>query len=172
LYRKIRRNFGCNSKFLFDFIWKWFLNGLCSSTELCPWEADSNSATQEVPRHSLPSSQESATGPNLEATDSNTHPLKLSSEVLLLLTSHRHLGLPSDVFPAGFPTKTIYSISYLPRAGYMPRPSSPPWFDHPNNTSWSVQIMKLLIMQFYPPSCHFITLRSKYSPQYLRFKAY
>jgi hypothetical protein len=29
-----------------------------------------------------------------------------------------------------------------------------------------VQIMKLLIMQFYPASCHFILLRSKYSPQH------
>jgi hypothetical protein len=30
----------------------------------------------------------------------------------------------------------------------MHRPSHPPWFDHPNNIWWRVQIMELLIMQF------------------------
>jgi hypothetical protein len=33
-----------------------------------------------------------------------------------------------------------------------------------NNIWWSVQIMGLLIMQYPPPSYHFIPLRSKYSP--------
>jgi hypothetical protein len=48
----------------------------------------------------------------------------------------------------------------------MPRPSQPPCFDHPNNTGRRVQTMQLFIMQFFPTSCHFITLRSKYSPRY------
>jgi hypothetical protein len=43
----------------------------------------------------------------------------------------------------------------------------PPSFDHPNNSWWRVQIMELLIMQFFPASCHFIPLRSKYSPKHL-----
>jgi hypothetical protein len=29
----------------------------------------------------------------------------------------------------------------------MVRPSNHPWFNHPNNIWWSVQVMKLLIMQ-------------------------
>jgi hypothetical protein len=47
----------------------------------------------------------------------------------------------------------------------MPRPSHPPCFDHPNNTGRRVQALQLLIMQFSPTSCHFIPLRSKYSPK-------
>jgi hypothetical protein len=50
-----------------------------------------------------------------------------------------------------------------PHARYVPRPSHPPWFDHPNNIWWRVQTMQLLIMQFYTVSCHFIPLRSKCS---------
>jgi hypothetical protein len=37
-------------------------------------------------------------------------------------------------------------ISHLSHACYMLRPSHRPWFDHPNNIWWSVQIMKLLTM--------------------------
>jgi hypothetical protein len=36
-----------------------------------------------------------------------------------------------------------------PHACYMPRPSNPPWFNHLNNIYWKVQIMELLIMQFF-----------------------
>jgi hypothetical protein len=49
---------------------------------------------------------------------------------------------------------------------YMPCPSYPSWLDHSNYTSRSVQIMKLIIMQFSPTSCHFISPRSAYCPQY------
>jgi hypothetical protein len=44
------------------------------------------------------------------------------------------------------------------------------WAYKPTTTAttvwWSVQIMKLLIMQFSAASCHFIPLRSKYSPKH------
>jgi hypothetical protein len=46
----------------------------------------------------------------------------------------------------------------------MPRPSHPPSLDHPNNICWSVQVMKLLIMQSSPASRHFLSLMSKCSP--------
>jgi hypothetical protein len=39
------------------------------------------------------------------------------------------------------------------------------WLNHPNNIWWSVQVMKLLIMQSSPASRHFLPVRSKYSPQ-------
>jgi hypothetical protein len=46
----------------------------------------------------------------------------------------------------------------------MSCPSHPPWLEHSN---WRrVQVMKLFIMQFSPTFCHFISLRSKYSPQH------
>jgi hypothetical protein len=47
----------------------------------------------------------------------------------------------------------------------MPHLSRPPWFYQPNSIWRSVQVMKLLIMQSSPASCHFLPLRSKYSPQ-------
>jgi hypothetical protein len=45
----------------------------------------------------------------------------------------------------------IFSTTIL-YACYMPHPSYPPWFDHPNNIWWRVQIIKLLIIQFSLPS--------------------
>jgi hypothetical protein len=38
---------------------------------------------------------------------------------------------------------------------YMPHPSHPPLFDHPNNMWWSVKVMKIFIMQSTPASFHF-----------------
>jgi hypothetical protein len=32
----------------------------------------------------------------------------------------------------------------------LPHPSHAPWFDHPNNIWWRVQVMTLLIMQSSP----------------------
>jgi hypothetical protein len=47
-----------------------------------------------------------------------------------------------------------------------PRPSYPPWLDHPSNIWRRVQVMKFLIMQSSPVSRHFLPLRSIYSPQH------
>jgi hypothetical protein len=44
----------------------------------------------------------------------------------------------------------------------MPVPSNPPWYNHPNNIYWRVQIMKLLIMQFSLTTWHFLPLKSKH----------
>jgi hypothetical protein len=41
-------------------------------------------------------------------------------------------------------------VSHLSHTCYMPRPSHLPWFDHPNNIWWSLEVMKLLIMQSSP----------------------
>jgi hypothetical protein len=46
---------------------------------------------------------------------------------------------------------------------YMSRPCHPPWFDHPNNIWWSVQVMMFFVMQSSPASRHFLPLRSKCS---------
>jgi hypothetical protein len=35
-------------------------------------------------------------------------------------------------------------ISHLPHTNYIPRPSHPPWFDHPNNIWWSSSLCSLL----------------------------
>jgi hypothetical protein len=52
----------------------------------------------------------------------------------------------------------------------MPCSSHPHWLDHSNYTWRTVQVMKLLIMQFSPTSYHFIPLWSKYSPQHPALK--
>jgi hypothetical protein len=57
-------------------------------------------------------------------------------------------------------------ISVFSHACYMPCPSHPTWLDHSNYVWWGVQVMKLLIMQFSPLSCHFVPVRTKYSPQH------
>jgi hypothetical protein len=56
-------------------------------------------------------------------------------------------------------------IHLLAHSCYMSCPFHPPWLQHFNYTWGKVQVMKLLIMQFSSTSCHFISLRSKYSPQ-------
>ena len=61
----------------------------------------------------------------------------------LILSSHLSLGLSSDLFPSGFPTKTLYIP--LHHTCYMPHPSHSR-FHHPNNIWWGVQIIKLLVM--------------------------
>jgi hypothetical protein len=59
-------------------------------------------------------------------------------------------------------------ISHLPLARFMPRPYHSPWV-----YCWWLQIMKFLIIQFSPASCHLIPLRFKYSkhPVLKKFKA-
>jgi len=83
---------------------------------------------------------------------------------VLILSSHLRLDFPSGLFLLGFPTEIFYPF-LSPHACCLPRLSHPPWFDHRDNTCWSVQVMKLLIMQSPPASHHFLPLRSKYSPQ-------
>jgi hypothetical protein len=51
---------------------------------------------------------------------------------ILILSTHLHLGLPSGLFPSGFPTNILYAFLFSPHSCYMPRPSYPPWLDHSN----------------------------------------
>jgi hypothetical protein len=82
------------------------------------------------------------------------------------LSNHLRLGLPSGLFPSGFPHQYPTCTPLLPHSCYMLCPSLPTWLDHSVYVWRRVQVMKLLIMQFSPTSCHFISLRSKYSPQH------
>jgi hypothetical protein len=54
---------------------------------------------------------------------------------ILILSTHLRLGLPSGLFPFGFPTN-ILCIPILPHSWYMPSPSHPSWIDHSSYT-WS-----------------------------------
>ena len=66
------------------------------------------------PEGSLPHSQASATCPYPGPTQSSPHPTSWRS--ILILSTHLRLGLPSDRFPSGFPTKTLYTPSPHPYA--------------------------------------------------------
>jgi len=76
-----------------------------------------------------------------------TTSLIISLRSILILSPHLRGGLPSGLLPLGFQTKILYaflvSSMHVTCFAYYRL-----WFDHPNNIWWSVQVMKLLIMQF------------------------
>jgi hypothetical protein len=85
-------------------------------TELSPsWEAANCAATQKLPQHfmepegSLPCSQAPFTCPYPEPDRS--HPI--SPRSILILSTNLLLGLPSGVFPSGFPTNIEGPLSVL-----------------------------------------------------------
>jgi hypothetical protein len=111
------------------------------------WETNSRSASQEIPRllwnpkvhycvHSSPQLV-----PVLSQF-SSIHTLTFCFVKPLILGPSTHLHLRMETI--------ICSISHLYHACYMLRPSHLPWLDKPNTIWWSVQIVKLLIMQ--PPA--------------------
>jgi hypothetical protein len=58
------------------------------------------------PKGSLPYSQDPSTGPYPKPDQSNpSHPISLRS--ILMLSTHEGLGLPSGLFPSGFPTNIL-----------------------------------------------------------------
>jgi hypothetical protein len=62
-----------------------------------------------------------------------SHSVSLRS--ILTLSTDLRLGLPSGLFPSGYPT----CIPLRPNSCYMPCPSHPPWLDHSNYTWRRVQ---------------------------------
>jgi hypothetical protein len=122
-------------------------------TEHCPWEANSPSASQEIPpilrnwKHTnypfRKPEQSSHTFPSYFSIYFNT---------ILPLTPRSSKWL----FPTGFRTKTLcaFPLSHVP---HIP-PISRPWFDHPTDAWWKVQLMKFHITQFSPSFCFFIRL--------------
>jgi hypothetical protein len=94
--------------------------------------------------------------------------MSIQSKPSHLSEIHFNIGHPpkswSSQWSLSFWLSHRYPISFPPFV--LRATSHPSWLDHSNYTWRRVQVMKLLIMQFSPPSCHFISLWSKYSPQY------
>jgi hypothetical protein len=78
-----------------------------------------------------------------------SHHISLRS--ILILFTHYVLVFPVISFLLAFPPIS-YMHSSSPHSCYMPCPSQPPWLDLSNYTWRRVQVMKLLIMQFFPTS--------------------
>ena len=66
----------------------------------------------------------------------STYPHSTSWRSILILSTHLRLGLPSGLFPSGFPTKTLYT-----HMRHMPSPSHSSRFYHLHNIEWGVQII-------------------------------
>jgi len=75
------------------------------------WEADLFSASQEIPRVLLKPKVHYRIykRPVLSQLNPVHAPHPTSWRFILILSSHLRLGLPSGLFPSGFPTKTLYT---------------------------------------------------------------
>jgi hypothetical protein len=84
---------------------------------------------------------------------------------ILILSAYLRLGLPSGLFPSGFPTNILF-FSYSPPFVLHALPISPPF-----TSSFQLYLAKSTSYEaphyaVFPISRHFISLRTKYSPQY------
>lgn len=91
-----------------------------------------------VPKCSLQSSQEPATGPCSAPDNSGPHPHPTLCPVILSATP---TSLPFK------PSNQHFARICHQHACYMPRPLHPPWYYHPNNIL-KIEIMKLLTSRF------------------------
>jgi hypothetical protein len=72
------------------------------------------------PEGSSPHSQQPANGPYPEPGESTPHPRTNLRNVHLVPSSHLRLGLPSGLFPSGFPAKTLYTFLPSPMRATCP----------------------------------------------------
>ena len=134
-------------------IWK---SILINSMDQCPsWEANSSSTSQEV-KHIFSNTKSPPLVPVLHQSEKSIHFNSISVKSLLILASYLHPGLPTVLFPSSCPTEILYTF-LLPHTCHMTCPSHAPWYEHPNNIWWGVQIIQILIMNFsslllFPPA--------------------
>lgn len=110
----------------------------------------------------LTSSQQLANCPFVERDQSSPCPHTISCGLLLILSYHLCLCLPSGFLSSDFPIRTLYSLFIFPYTRCMPRPPQPALFHHLNNIWYRAQITKLLIMQSSPFPYYFVPHRPKY----------
>jgi len=117
------------------------------------WEADSHSACQEIPLLLWNPKVHFRVQKNQPSFSilSQMNPVRIFSPYFPKIHSNIIFPLTprsSEWFlPFRFSDQNIVWISRLPHSCYMPRPRYRPSFDRPNDIRWSVQVMKILIMQ-------------------------
>jgi hypothetical protein len=128
----------------------WLTDWLTNSMQLNPsWETNNGPLAQELPNISWnPKVHYSVfTRPHNWSLSWVrliwfTPPYPTSLRYILILFSNLQLGLPSELFPSGFPTKILHAFLFFP----MSCAHHTPWLDHSVYISSIVQIMKVLII--------------------------
>jgi hypothetical protein len=79
----------------------------------------------------------------------STHLYHICLKSIFILFWNLCLVVPNGFFPLCCLTNILYAF-FIPHACYMPYTSRFSWFDHPSNTCWTVQIIKVHInWEFY-----------------------
>jgi hypothetical protein len=114
------------------------------------WEAANCAATQELPKilwnpkfhHSVHKSPPLILSWTKSIQSIPPHPIPLT--FILTISTHLCRGLPSGLFPSGFPTNIPYALQF-PHSCYMPCSSHPTRLDLSNYTWQRVKVIKSLI---------------------------
>jgi hypothetical protein len=83
----------------------------------------------------LPSSDDTATSLGPEPDQSNPQPYATFWRYISILSTHLRHGLPREIFPSGFPTKTVYAVLLSPYVP-LPRQSHSSVFDPSYNSGY------------------------------------
>ena len=137
------------------------------------WEADSSSASQEIPRilRKQKLHYRTDTSPPLVLILNQISSVQAVRPTAWRpvsgLSSHLRLGLPTGLFPSGFPTKTLYAPPLSPIHN-MPRPTYFFFICIIRVISiwWAVDNTKLLVTLYPPLPCYLVPLRTKYLPHH------
>jgi hypothetical protein len=137
------------------------------------WEADSYLTGQEIPRNLWKLKVHYRVHKNLIFVlvliqIDPIHPLTSYSflSLVLIFFSRPRLCFRSGLLPSCFPTKFLIRCNSPMRSVLRAYPFYSPIFGTPNIVWWRVQIIKPFIKKLSQFSCHFLSLRPKYSPQH------